>query len=774
MKTLRIIAVVCSLAFSFAMSAVNLEGKRIYVNPGHGSFGSNDRPMATISYPMLPTTGKPDTCGFYESNTNLQKGLELGRRLTAAGAYVKYSHTQCGPWPYVYPYSDFSDAAYNALPDRNAYNRNLSEICEEVDANNMDYFISIHSNASSADGTYINYPLIVYRGTTGDAYVENSDVMAQTLWSYIFEMMASGLDPATQYSLTEQCVMGDISWYGGQYSTRYSETTGNYYKGYLGVLKHGCPGYLCEGYFHTYQPARHRALNYDYCHAEGVRYYHGITAYFGADEETVGHIAGTVKNQYAPLVHQLYAYVRGTNDAFEPLNGAEVVLYKGGEEVARYTTDGNYNGFFYFPDLEPGDDYSLDITCEGYHPLADEYKTPITVVANKTTYPMVFLKKILNQEIEVMSVWERSDQEESMLPELAALTKDDTKGGMIATAEGVFVQNATTGKMLRFSLRDGSYEGMVESVAGAYAVEKDDAGNVVFFIKKDSGVQPVVFDLAEGKIIREFDTYETDIACEYPNVSGNLLSGKASIWVVPNSKKELRQLVFENGQYQRTETYELSKQNRNFNYVTPINNDTVIVNVRTQGLFLYDVINKQETSFISGSNISTACGGTYFKYGEGRFFAQAHKSTTYSKGAFKVFNISEIDNINEIFYRQWDLGRGTNLSGSCAKFDYVPLQDSIYLVEYVAGIGLVCYRIYDEKVHVTAVDNVSGTDGMQPRVAGGVIMVDADQPTTVEVWTPDGRLVRRVRGNACTLTIDVAPGIYLVGINSHVSKVAVP
>ena len=42
-------------------SATDLTGKRIYVNPGHGSFRPNDRPMATIPYPNLSSTGMPDT-----------------------------------------------------------------------------------------------------------------------------------------------------------------------------------------------------------------------------------------------------------------------------------------------------------------------------------------------------------------------------------------------------------------------------------------------------------------------------------------------------------------------------------------------------------------------------------------------------------------------------------------------------------------------------------------------------------------------------------------
>ena len=124
---------------------------RIYLNAGHGSWGPNDRPMATIPYPMLSSTGRPDTCGFYESNTNLWKILRLGQKLVANGFSknnIVYSRVATGPYPYVAGASNEAE-----------YNRNLSEICEEVEAGNFDMFLSVHSNAAS-DGSIANYPLI--------------------------------------------------------------------------------------------------------------------------------------------------------------------------------------------------------------------------------------------------------------------------------------------------------------------------------------------------------------------------------------------------------------------------------------------------------------------------------------------------------------------------------------------------------------------------------------------------------------------------------------
>ena len=403
-----------AVLLTMSMSAKDLSGIKFYVNPGHGSFGPNDRPMATIPYPALPTTGMPDTCGFFESNTNLQKAWYLGQKLEAAGATVMYSHTECGPWPYTKVNGDYPDYTYNkngsianpelgwqftdgyfCHPDIEKYNRDLVEITVEVEANNIDYFISIHSNALT-DGTSTNYPIYLYRGTdanrtddgTGKDYVAGSVEKAAASWPHRNEIMTSGIDPSTAYK-TSTNIRGDISFMGS--SSNRTHANGKTYTGYYGVLKHGASGYLVEGYFHTYQPARHRALNYEYCHMEGLAYYRGIVDYYGADKENVGYVMGTVKDLNNKMSNSLFTYQAKTNDQWVPCNGAEVILKKDGKEVARYTVDNNYNGLFIFKNLEPGTDYSLEASCDGYFPLADQYKVPFSVKANETTYPMIYL-----------------------------------------------------------------------------------------------------------------------------------------------------------------------------------------------------------------------------------------------------------------------------------------------------------------------------------------------------------------------------------------------
>ena len=408
----KIFMILAAALLTVSMSAADLTGKRIYVNPGHGSYGPNDRPMATIPYPNLPTTGMPDTLGFYESNTNLWKCMYLGEKLEAMGATVLYSRTQCGPWPYEMKNGDYPDYTYNkggsiadptigwqysdgyyAHPDYEKYNRSLSEICREVEANNIDYFISVHSNANS-EGSTANFPLMLYRGpdaysgansVDGAEYVEGSYEKAKLANEEKLKIMKAGIDVASSTNLN---IRGDWNFYG---STSTLTINGKTYKGYLGVMKHGASGFLSEGYFHTYQPARHRALNQDYCHMEGLDYYRAIINYYGADKETKGYIVGTVKDQHNKMNHSLFTYAPKTNDQWVPCNGAEVILKKAGVEVARYNVDTMYNGIFVFEGLEPGNDYTLDATCPGYLPLDQEQKVALTVKANETTYSMLYL-----------------------------------------------------------------------------------------------------------------------------------------------------------------------------------------------------------------------------------------------------------------------------------------------------------------------------------------------------------------------------------------------
>lgn len=371
----RLFIFLCALSMVLSASAI-----KVYVNPGHGSWGSNCRPMATINYPA------GDTLGFFESNTNLWKAFMLETKLKAAGFDVKMSRRASGG------------------SGTNEYNKALSTICSEAENYGADYFISIHSNAGpdGSDGSFANYPVILYRGYTGQPKVAKSDAMAKKCMARLYDIFyatpknkngGGGPEFTTYYSPSNPDILGDLSFYN---------TSSTY--GYLGALKHEIPGYLSEGYFHTYSPARHRALNPDWCREEGIRYYRGIMDYYGKAKENVGYILGYVRSKTEKFSHTHYIPHSSSNDVYKPINSAKVVLRNAQGEVIKcncypyvkrmlknqdyYTTDHNYNGIFLFENLTPGN-YTVSVHANGYK----DYTGTITVTADKTTYPEIFLEK---------------------------------------------------------------------------------------------------------------------------------------------------------------------------------------------------------------------------------------------------------------------------------------------------------------------------------------------------------------------------------------------
>ena len=399
---LRYIVATCALAIAAAGSLQaqkTADQLRIYINPGHGSWTANDRPMRTIDRAAYADPDNVDTTGFFETNTNIQKCLFLLHKLNDMGIpfdgtknqenanparlgaaldlsnNLVMSHVKAGPYPTVKMGADASLA--------DAYNRSLSEISAEVDENNFDMFISIHSNAN-VDGDGVNYPLYLYRGADGAPEVATSDKMAETCWPYAFENPHMDW---SYYSMTKMNLRGDWSFYGE--GNKWTNSKG--YTGYLGVLMHTVPGFLVEGYFHTYQPARYRAMNDDVCHMEGLAYARGICEYFGLNKETTGYIYGIVRDQHEKFKHDLYHAIATTNSVYKPLNGVVVTLKKGEEVVATYTTDNEYNGAFVFKNVEPGT-YTLSYSHPDYKEAAAEFTAPFEVKANETSYVTAFLE----------------------------------------------------------------------------------------------------------------------------------------------------------------------------------------------------------------------------------------------------------------------------------------------------------------------------------------------------------------------------------------------
>ena len=352
--------------FALCALVMSASAAKIYVNPGHGSWTSECRNMLLINYPSYG-----DTLGFWESNTNLWKSLYLEKKLKESGHTVKMSRRYSGGTGQL---------------ESSPYDKALHVIAAEANSWAPNYFISVHSNAHQ-DGAVTNYPLFIHRGYTASETCSGSIWGERILWTHHYEIFNCGQENNSypNYNNNNKNIQGGLSMNGWDY----------------GVLRHSYPGTLVEGYFHTYQPARHRAMQPDWCRQEGLRYWRGFTEMYGSAKDTKGYIMGYIRTKDKQINQTNYTG-RSANDIYYPMNGARVVLRNSKTEliktdpykyVARdfvsqavYTTDGYYNGVFVYDDLAPGK-YTVYVHCKGYKDLVQE----VTVTADKTTYLQLFV-----------------------------------------------------------------------------------------------------------------------------------------------------------------------------------------------------------------------------------------------------------------------------------------------------------------------------------------------------------------------------------------------
>lgn len=348
------------------IGAADMTGKKVYINPGHGGYWNggtieqevdasgnvitprkgNDRFVATIPYPT------ESEAGFWESKSNLVKGLELKRLLEAAGCEVMMSRT-------TNTEADDKDLKSIGL-EANAY----LEAAAAANPNNV-AFISVHSNALGSNGG-INYFLNLYN-MDADKLGKNATYMAlgQSMATNSASLLMD--NDITVWSPTAPKIWEDDKFLG------YT----------LGVLRHmNVPGFLVEGSFHDYQPETHRLLNEDYCKLAAYNMYRYFCEYFAADKPATGVIAGAVKHDQRIIKEKQFKnWVTGSHDRFYPINGATVTLLDAnGNALKTYTTDNNYNGVYVFWDLTPGA-YKVKMEAAGF----DTQTIDVTVNAGQIT-----------------------------------------------------------------------------------------------------------------------------------------------------------------------------------------------------------------------------------------------------------------------------------------------------------------------------------------------------------------------------------------------------
>ena len=336
--TLLVSALICVTMFAEGRDSI-----RIYINPGHGGYGSDDRNMAV--YPFA----SGDTLGFWESWSNLDKGLMLKQMLDSAGFTTAISRVQ----------------------NREDDDLDLSQIVRMNNEFGSTFFLSIHSNA----GGKSNYVLQLYAGITpGDTYTYPTATPCSERSRLISTEIAKNLvsNQITCWGNSNYSVVGDKT---------FARTAMGWSDGY-GVLRGlTTPGVISEGCMHDYQPETYRLLNHDYRWMEAWHFYKTFMNYLAKDSIPTGNIAGSVRDQDRPAELPTYNFIDNSRDSYLPINGAVISLLQDTTVLCSYTTDNLNNGFFLFKNLQPGN-YNVKIDKEDYYSST----FPIEVRANEMSY----------------------------------------------------------------------------------------------------------------------------------------------------------------------------------------------------------------------------------------------------------------------------------------------------------------------------------------------------------------------------------------------------
>ena len=323
---------------------------KIYINPGHGGWDSDDRLMYLYPIFVGQSVQAPYTReqSFWESQSNLDKGMRLDTMLRDLGFQTKMSR----------------------IKNTTADDKDLYDIVEEANTYGANFMLSIHSNA----GNPSNYILQLYSGRTAGDNSWYSDMPVNEVTSrQIATLMGDN-----QYMNEVSCwtrvpmIAGDKT---------FAKNIMGWSNGY-GVLRWlEVPGTLSEGMMHDYLPETYRLMNIDYKRQESFYFAKTFYTWFCEKELPYGAIGGRIHDVYQKQLFPDYKPNKNTRDVYRPILKGLVELWQDGNKVASYTTDTLYNGCYFFWNLQPGT-YVVKAKPEGYYAQEDT----LVVENNKISY----------------------------------------------------------------------------------------------------------------------------------------------------------------------------------------------------------------------------------------------------------------------------------------------------------------------------------------------------------------------------------------------------
>ncbi|MBE6317414.1 MAG: hypothetical protein E7081_00335 [Bacteroidales bacterium] len=335
-KIAIILALIC---VSFSASAASKY--KLYVNPGHGGYTSNDRQTSMpavngVKLPVYDVTvngGSPLYSTYNSSNCFWESS---GNTYRAQG--IKYFWTK-----YVN-----NDIKLSREANTQGGDLTLSTIAAQSNSYGG-YFMSLHTNAGNSSANYVVVMCRAKSKSDYSAYNSTSLYMSQAAANWHDNGKLTNVTYSTPRGMT------DRKFYGGSG---------------LGVLNtNTAPGFLAESWFHDYRPEAFRMCSKEYNFFlawQLVRAYIDSPGLGNGDGVVLQSIVvGDIRDLAKSCGYTSYA-TRG-RDKYLAINGAKVILTNtatGGSKT--YTTDQFNNGFYTFYDLYKGATYSITVEANGY------------------------------------------------------------------------------------------------------------------------------------------------------------------------------------------------------------------------------------------------------------------------------------------------------------------------------------------------------------------------------------------------------------------------
>ena len=402
-------------------SSTNPADYKIYINPGHGGYDSDDRLM--YLYPIFIDVrnstlneegGYTREQSFWESTSNLDKGLRLDTILRDLGFQTKMSR----------------------ITNTTADDRSLSGISAEASNWNADFMLSIHSNA----GNPSNYILHLHSGITpGDPYgLEGySDVVPE--WVCNEARAITTLMGKNQYSNQVSCWSREPNIAGDK---TFARTIMGWSNGY-GVMRWlKVPGTISEGMMHDYLPETYRLMNIDYKRQESFQFAKTFIEYFCKGQLKDGAIGGKIHDVYKKQSFPNYQARKNTRDEYRPINRGLVELWQGDQLLKSYMTDTLYNGVYYFWNLQPGT-YTVKAKPEGYYPQ----EQTLEVKQNEISYGIFALSMARQTPPEVINYSPKVEITDSVLVSTNVTISFNWDMQEDATIEAFSISPAVEGKL---------------------------------------------------------------------------------------------------------------------------------------------------------------------------------------------------------------------------------------------------------------------------------------------------------------------------------------